>query len=333
MKQNPGYVNGERKKDLTHLIDSDYQSGTAPPTIEKFVSELATSDLNKLVEAKALVFESDEYSFKPTEVARIMARYNLNFPTVQLMSQIPPDAEIETLIELLSRAAEFSDLRPRQGEKKVLNEINKGVKKKAEEKAHTGKKKESEGRRGVRFPIKDGIKDTHDKVSVLLQGTISIHLCTLLALMELALRVASFDGNRKFCSCFLSGLSNTTALRTLQSKNRRLHVCTAARVCELCLTQSDRSSTQNGCSKHSPVGITSDASIFRYDFPRLDGRRLILRKNTKQNICCNATTASLLLKTRVSSKRCSTQNVGMMLAHANCSNLTTSEKSLQQVRF
>src|SRR5689334_20652645 len=129
--------------------------------------------------SQVMQYEADDYSFKTTELGKVMARYNLTFKTIQIMATIPPDAEIETLLDLFSHCGEFSAMRPRMGEKKVLKELNKGRKRSnpdAKDNPSAPKKKQqiSEGRKGIRYPIKEGVKETADKISVLLQGTIAV---------------------------------------------------------------------------------------------------------------------------------------------------------------
>ena len=55
-----------------------------------------------------------------------MARYYVAFETVQNFSEIGANSSMEDLVDVLSKAKEFSDYRVRYGEKKLLNEMNEG---------------------------------------------------------------------------------------------------------------------------------------------------------------------------------------------------------------
>lgn len=77
----------------------------------------------------------------------MMARYYIMFDTMKAMAALPADASLEAQLEMICHAREFSDMRLRVNEKRMLNQVN----------------------ASLRFPLKGKIKTTGMKVNVLIQ--------------------------------------------------------------------------------------------------------------------------------------------------------------------
>ncbi|KAG6929224.1 HFM1, ATP dependent DNA helicase -like protein [Chelydra serpentina] len=95
----------------------------------------------------------EEFNFKPTETGKLMAWYYIAFDTVKQFSTINGTETLSELITMISSCVEFSDVKLRTSEKKILNTLNK-----------------DKNRITIRFPVEGKIKTREMKVNCLIQA-------------------------------------------------------------------------------------------------------------------------------------------------------------------
>ncbi|KAG9290860.1 hypothetical protein G9A89_011010 [Geosiphon pyriformis] len=110
-------------------------------------TEICAKDLDLLNESDLISKNGD--SLKITEYGEAMAKYYLKYRTMANIVHLHSKADIKDLLELLSKAEEFYELRFHQGEKQVLNNINKSP--------------------DIRFPIKGRVTRVDQKIFLMLQ--------------------------------------------------------------------------------------------------------------------------------------------------------------------
>lgn len=87
-----------------------------------------------------------------TEFGDAMARYYLQFETMQNLLALPPNAKISEILSAIAQAAEFKDIRFRAGEKPAYKELNKNM--------------------SIKFPLPVGIDQPAHKVSLVIQSVL-----------------------------------------------------------------------------------------------------------------------------------------------------------------
>ncbi|KAH8666872.1 P-loop containing nucleoside triphosphate hydrolase protein, partial [Xylariales sp. PMI_506] len=96
---------------------------------------------------------TDQKSFSCTEYGMAMSRYMIQFDTMKMLLSIPRSPTLEQLLAMLSKAAEFRDLRFKPAEKAIFRSMN----------------------QSVLYPIKEAITDAWHKIYLCVQ----IHLGAL----------------------------------------------------------------------------------------------------------------------------------------------------------
>ncbi|XP_075792617.1 putative ATP-dependent DNA helicase HFM1 isoform X5 [Pelodiscus sinensis] len=120
--------------------------------IEAKLQELCLKNLNSL-SSLDLIKMDEEFNFKPTETGKLMAWYYIAFDTVKQFSTINGTESLSELITMISSCVEFSDVKLRTSEKKILNTLNK-----------------DKNRITIRFPMEGKIKTRDMKVNCLIQA-------------------------------------------------------------------------------------------------------------------------------------------------------------------
>ncbi|XP_043376622.1 probable ATP-dependent DNA helicase HFM1 isoform X5 [Chelonia mydas] len=120
--------------------------------IEAKLQELCLKNLNNL-SSLDLIKMDEEFNFKPTETGKLMAWYYIAFDTVKQFSTINGTETLSELITMISGCVEFSDVKLRTNEKKILNTLNK-----------------DKNRITIRFPMEGKIKTREMKVNCLIQA-------------------------------------------------------------------------------------------------------------------------------------------------------------------
>ncbi|XP_013911972.1 PREDICTED: probable ATP-dependent DNA helicase HFM1 [Thamnophis sirtalis] len=120
--------------------------------IEAKLQELCLKNLNDLSSLDLIKMDDNLY-FKTTETGRQMAWYYIAFDTVKKCFMINGTATLSQLVELISGCSEFSDIKLRTNEKKVLNSLNKDKK-----------------WMNIRYPMEGKIKTREMKVNCLIQA-------------------------------------------------------------------------------------------------------------------------------------------------------------------
>ncbi|XP_074859384.1 putative ATP-dependent DNA helicase HFM1 [Carettochelys insculpta] len=120
--------------------------------IEAKLQELCLKNLTNL-SSLDLIKMDEEFNFKPTETGKLMAWYYIAFDTVKKFSTINGTEHLSELITMISSCAEFSDIKLRTSEKKILNTLNR-----------------DKNRITIRFPMEGKIKTREMKVNCLIQA-------------------------------------------------------------------------------------------------------------------------------------------------------------------
>ncbi|CAG8433209.1 521_t:CDS:10 [Ambispora gerdemannii] len=114
---------------------------------EKQLEDICAKDLDILHDSGMIVRTDDNLNI--TEYGEAMAKYYMKYRTMEEIVNLPRMSSLSNLLEMLSKAAEFSDLRCHQGEKQVLNNLNKHPQ--------------------IRYPIKGKVTRVDHKVYVMIQ--------------------------------------------------------------------------------------------------------------------------------------------------------------------
>ncbi|KAE8233719.1 hypothetical protein CF326_g1242 [Tilletia indica] len=102
------------KNPAWYNLDESAASKTSKEVMQSIVED-ALNQLDRHDLATATGEDADELA--ATDFGDILAKYFLSFKTMLLLLQAPQNATIKDLIELLTEAEEFKDIRMRQGEK------------------------------------------------------------------------------------------------------------------------------------------------------------------------------------------------------------------------
>ncbi|XP_054836336.1 probable ATP-dependent DNA helicase HFM1 [Eublepharis macularius] len=120
--------------------------------IEAKLQELCLKNLNDLSSLNLIKMDEELY-FKPTETGRLMAWYYIAFDTLKKCFMINGTETLSELVTLISSCNEFSDIKLRTNEKKILNTLNK-----------------DKNRISIRYPMDGKIKTREMKVNCLIQA-------------------------------------------------------------------------------------------------------------------------------------------------------------------
>ncbi|XP_044884213.1 probable ATP-dependent DNA helicase HFM1 isoform X1 [Mauremys mutica] len=137
---------------LKNPVHYGFSSGLDTVGIEAKLQELCLKNLNDL-SSLDLIKMDEEFNFKPTETGKLMAWYYIAFDTVKQFSSINGKETLSELITMISGCVEFSDVKLRINEKKILNTLNK-----------------DKNRITIRFPMEGKIKTREMKVNCLIQA-------------------------------------------------------------------------------------------------------------------------------------------------------------------
>nr|XP_028588650.1 probable ATP-dependent DNA helicase HFM1 isoform X2 [Podarcis muralis] len=129
-----------------------FPTGLDRSGIEAKLQELCLKNLNDL-SAFDLIKMDDKLYFKPTETGRLMAWYYIAFDTMKKCFTIHGNETLQELVTLISSCNEFSDIKLRTNEKKILNTLNK-----------------DKNRISIRYPMEGKIKTREMKVNCLIQA-------------------------------------------------------------------------------------------------------------------------------------------------------------------
>jgi hypothetical protein len=180
--------------------------------LEKISKEIVLRELRRLSEAKVLEYGPDLYSFKPTELARLMTRFFLKFETAKLISgmlypqasagdRTATDPESGVTQRWIPLRTFRNSCRPSAtppssaiscpgtshslllalrrwllADSNVIRCDRQGEKKILNAFNKVSKAdREGSIEKAVRYPIKNGVKTVADKVSVLVQWTLQSH--------------------------------------------------------------------------------------------------------------------------------------------------------------
>ncbi|XP_075792611.1 putative ATP-dependent DNA helicase HFM1 isoform X2 [Pelodiscus sinensis] len=137
---------------LKNPVHYGFSPGLDRVGIEAKLQELCLKNLNSL-SSLDLIKMDEEFNFKPTETGKLMAWYYIAFDTVKQFSTINGTESLSELITMISSCVEFSDVKLRTSEKKILNTLNK-----------------DKNRITIRFPMEGKIKTRDMKVNCLIQA-------------------------------------------------------------------------------------------------------------------------------------------------------------------
>ncbi|XP_048353797.1 probable ATP-dependent DNA helicase HFM1 [Sphaerodactylus townsendi] len=120
--------------------------------IEAKLQELCLKNLNDLSSFDLIKMDEELY-FKPTETGRLMAWYYIAFETLKKCFMIKGTETLSELITMVSSCNEFSDIKLRTNEKKILNTLNR-----------------DKNKISIRYPMDGKIKTREMKVNCLIQA-------------------------------------------------------------------------------------------------------------------------------------------------------------------
>ncbi|XP_060089016.1 probable ATP-dependent DNA helicase HFM1 [Heteronotia binoei] len=129
-----------------------FSVGCDRAAIEAKLQELCLKNLNDL-SSFDLIKMDEELNFKPTEAGRLMAWYYIAFDTLKKCFMIKGTESLSELVTLLSSCNEFSDIKLRTNEKKILNTLNR-----------------DKNKISIRYPMDGKIKTREMKVNCLIQA-------------------------------------------------------------------------------------------------------------------------------------------------------------------
>ncbi|NXD78239.1 HFM1 helicase, partial [Halcyon senegalensis] len=136
-------------KNPTHY---GFSSGLDKIGIEAKLQDLCLKNLNDL-SSFDLIRMDEANNFKPTETGRLMAWYYIAFDTVKQFFTIKGTETLKELITMISNCTEFSDVKLRTNERKILNALNK-----------------DKDKITIRFPMEGKIKTREMKINCLIQA-------------------------------------------------------------------------------------------------------------------------------------------------------------------
>ncbi|XP_053099284.1 probable ATP-dependent DNA helicase HFM1 isoform X2 [Hemicordylus capensis] len=129
-----------------------FSTGLDRAGIEAELQELCLKNLNDL-SSYDLIKMDEKLCFKPTETGRLMAWYYITFDTMKKCFMINGKETLSELVMLISSCNEFSDIKLRTNEKKILNTLNK-----------------DKNKISIRYPMEGKIKTKEMKVNCLVQA-------------------------------------------------------------------------------------------------------------------------------------------------------------------
>ncbi|KAJ5231810.1 uncharacterized protein N7469_006398 [Penicillium citrinum] len=122
------------------------KEGASEKDEDELLRQICEKDI-KLLRESGLV-EMDR--LHPTHFGEAMARYYIRFETMRILLSLGPGAAVPEILNTISRAEEFHEIRFKAGEKPLYREINKDP--------------------GIRYPIKMDISQSDHKISLLIQS-------------------------------------------------------------------------------------------------------------------------------------------------------------------
>ncbi|XP_019357137.1 PREDICTED: probable ATP-dependent DNA helicase HFM1 isoform X3 [Gavialis gangeticus] len=137
---------------LKNAVHYGFSPGLDRVGIEAKLQELSLKNVNDLA-SHDLIKMDEKLNFRPTENGKLMAWYYIAFDTVKQFSTIKGTETLSELVTKISSCTEFSDIKLRTSEKKILNALNK-----------------DKNRITIRFPMEGKIKTTEMKVNCLIQA-------------------------------------------------------------------------------------------------------------------------------------------------------------------
>ncbi|XP_074641292.1 putative ATP-dependent DNA helicase HFM1 [Tubulanus polymorphus] len=121
--------------------------------IEKRLQDIIVSNLNMLANEELILTDEDHFDVKPSDTGHLMARHCVLFETMKLFRTVKGTETIQELVSLLAGCKEFSDIKLRMNERRLLNVLNK-----------------DKNRATIRFPMDGKIKTNDMKVNCLMQA-------------------------------------------------------------------------------------------------------------------------------------------------------------------
>ncbi|EJU00681.1 P-loop containing nucleoside triphosphate hydrolase protein [Dacryopinax primogenitus] len=118
---------------------------------EARLDDLVDDSIKKLEDAELINVNEGGRDISATEYGEIMSRYYIRFPTMCLILNLPARAGLREMLEMISNATEFQDVRIRSGERTMLE----GLK----------------GESNIRFPPQRIMKPS-DKVFLMIQAVL-----------------------------------------------------------------------------------------------------------------------------------------------------------------
>ncbi|XP_019386675.1 PREDICTED: probable ATP-dependent DNA helicase HFM1 isoform X3 [Crocodylus porosus] len=137
---------------LKNAVHYGFSPGLDRVGIEAKLQDLSLKNVNDLA-SHDLIKMDEKLNFRPTENGKLMAWYYIAFDTVKQFSTIKGTETLSELVTKISSCTEFSDIKLRTSEKKILNALNK-----------------DKNRITIRFPMEGKIKTTEMKVNCLIQA-------------------------------------------------------------------------------------------------------------------------------------------------------------------
>eukprot|EP00898_Chlorokybus_atmophyticus_P002457 jgi/Chlat1/3211/Chrsp22S03497 len=259
------------KKNSKHYQIKD---DLTPAQLEHRLKEMTLKCLNDLAACGMILMDEDGFAFSPCEPGRLMARYYLSLRTMRIFVNAKPGSTLPDILTMLSLAEEFSWIRLRRHEKKVLNVINQDTSGRikypvVEGAASKPKKRLQTGPEKVVVLINEGLSCEHS-------GTLDFALNQVVCCSRL---VDSFTSERLgFETCVMQELNQVLShgVRIVECmanyfayKRSFAATCNALTFAK-CLRQKMWSDTQHVLKQLQHIGpITSKASREQYHWPAL----------------------------------------------------------------
>lgn len=124
--------------------------------VEKKLEEMCSMGIDSLAKYGLVTKSEESGEITSTGYGKLMAKYYLNFETMKKFLTIKGSESFIQIFDFLTTCHEFNEFAIRTSEKAVLNELNKCTTNDT-----------------IRFPIKGKIKTVFDKVSCLMQSSLS----------------------------------------------------------------------------------------------------------------------------------------------------------------
>nr|AKI32384.1 DNA helicase [Watanabea reniformis] len=204
---------------------------------DKLLMEKLILSTAKLLEKHDLVkTDEDEFMLHPTKAGTLMAHHYIQLQTTIQMLAVPKHASMPDLLSLLARSQEFSGIKLRRGEKKVLNAINKSV---------------GEGR--VRFCVPDPNRSQRPKERIA-TGPEKIFIMVNDALSNDPSDTLDFSMKQELAQVFKSGARILACMAKLYAHKECLAASANALMLQKCLRQRMWDNSRHQCRQLAGVG-------------------------------------------------------------------------------